>query len=232
MSQANIGTKVAPGGNSFNFIFDEVHASHWSFTDEDSVRAAWWHIKPGEVVLDIGCAYGSYSFPALAQGAGKVIAWAPENYKEKFLANAMVNGWSDKVEFHDLGLWSQAGWLQIFDGNPMPKFLGEKPAEHAPSDIIFEVKALDEYQFDRVDWIKMDVEGCEVEVLRGAAETIRKHRPKILIENHLFKDGSINQKCEDMIASAFQANGANDLGYHPRQEMPYHSVSHSLFLPR
>jgi len=231
MSQEHLGSKVAPGGNTFHFLIDPaVHASHWSFTDEDSVRAAWWHIKPGEVVLDIGCAYGSYSFPALAQGAGKVIAWAPENYKDKFLANAMVNSWSDKVEFHDLGLWSRPGWLQIFDGNPMPNFLGEKPATISPSDIIFEVKALDDYQFDRVDWIKMDVEGCEVEVLRGAAETIRKHRPKIVVENHLFKDGAINQKCEDVIRAMFPDLTEN--GYHPRQEMPYHSVSHSLFLPR
>lgn len=216
-----VHTKTFPRGSFQFFEIPGDHASQWSFTDEDSVRHAWWHFYGGEVLLDIGCAYGSYSMPALAMGAAKVIAWSPQDYKDKFLANAELNNWQDKVEFHDLGLWSQAGWLEIFDDNGLPRFFTEKPPHEG---IIFPVKALDDYQFDRVDWMKLDVEGCEVEALRGALETIRKHKPKIVVENHLFKDGSINQKCEDMIRSS-------GVAYQPRQEMPYHSVSHSLFVP-
>jgi len=214
-------TKTFKRGH-FQFYEDPtVHASHWSFTDEDSVRDAWWDITPGQVVADIGCAYGSYAMHALAMGASKVIAWSPESYKEKFLANADINGWLSNVEFHDLGLWSQSGWLQIFDHAPMPKFFSEKPSHEG---IIFEVKTLDHYSFERLDWIKIDVEGCEVDVLQGAFATLARHRPKILVENHLFKDPTINQRCEDMIKQS-------GVAYLPRQEMPYHSISHSLFIP-
>ena len=45
--------------------------------------------------------------------------------------------------------------------------------------------ALDDYVrekgFDKVDFIKMDIEGAEVEALRGARETIIKHRPQMAI---------------------------------------------------
>jgi hypothetical protein len=35
---------------------------------------------------------------------------------------------------------------------------------------------------DRVDWIKIDVEGHEMDVLEGAMQTIRMQKPKIIIE--------------------------------------------------
>jgi hypothetical protein len=37
---------------------------------------------------------------------------------------------------------------------------------------------------DRVDWIKVDVEGGEVGVLEGAQETLRRFSPRLLIEDH------------------------------------------------
>ncbi len=44
------------------------------------------------------------------------------------------------------------------------------------------VKTLDEYNFEDVDFIKIDVEGCESKVIEGAKETILKYKPMMLIE--------------------------------------------------
>lgn len=46
----------------------------------------------------------------------------------------------------------------------------------------FPVKPLDDFGFTEVDFIKIDVEGHEVEVLKGATATIEKSRPVLLIE--------------------------------------------------
>lgn len=221
MTDTLIDTKHFPGG-SFKFHYTpEIHASHWTMTDEDSVRAAYWHIKKGDVIVDAGCAYGSYSLFGLAMGAGQVHAWSPEHYREIFEKSIAENGWSDKTKFHELGLWSKAGWLEIQPPPQMPKYTEEKPE----SKDAFEVRTLDSYEFDQIDWLKLDVEGAEAEVLRGASETIKKHKPRIVIENHLFMNGSIANECDDVIR-------ATGVEYEPRQEMPYHSVSHSLFVPK
>ena len=37
---------------------------------------------------------------------------------------------------------------------------------------------------DRIDFIKIDVEGFELKVLNGGRETIRKHKPLLLVELH------------------------------------------------
>ena len=51
-----------------------------------------------------------------------------------------------------------------------------------PEDVIVETKTIDSYNFHNVDFIKMDVEGHELEALKGAENTIRKYMPPIYIE--------------------------------------------------
>lgn len=44
------------------------------------------------------------------------------------------------------------------------------------------VKCLDNYQFQNVSFIKIDVEGYEYEVISGARETIKTSKPILLVE--------------------------------------------------
>ncbi|MGC9166518.1 MAG: FkbM family methyltransferase [Thermoplasmata archaeon] len=47
-----------------------------------------------------------------------------------------------------------------------------------------ETRTLDSFNFDKVDLIKIDVEGLELSVLDGTRETIGKFHPKIILETH------------------------------------------------
>jgi FkbM family methyltransferase len=72
---------------------------------------------------------------------------------------------------------------------------GDSSVEHAPeymrkiyddvarpvNDAV-EMRTLDSFEFIDVDFIKLDAEGYEENIARGAAETIRKWRPVILVE--------------------------------------------------
>ena len=58
---------------------------------------------------------------------------------------------------------------------------GDDPAfENYECDLV----PLDAYGYDAVDWIKVDVEGFEMDVLRGAQDTIKKNRPWLLLERN------------------------------------------------
>ena len=46
----------------------------------------------------------------------------------------------------------------------------------------FEQKALDSFKFDKLDYIKIDAEGHEKEVLEGAVDTLEKHKPFVSVE--------------------------------------------------
>jgi FkbM family methyltransferase len=68
----------------------------------------------------------------------------------------------------------QAGWASLYRDNlPGAEKLIERDVRVAP---------LDEFKISAVDFIKIDVEGHEIEVLKGAAATIEASRPIVLIE--------------------------------------------------
>ena len=49
----------------------------------------------------------------------------------------------------------------------------------------FSAKTLDSFNFQNVDFIKIDVQGFELEVLKGAFETLKANSPIICIEENL-----------------------------------------------
>ncbi len=88
-------------------------------------------------------------------------------------------------------LWSKSG-EQLFVEGSGP---GTRVSSNAtrPDAIRRETLAIDDMvkneKLDRVDFIKMDIEGAELEALRGAENTIRQFRPKLAISvYHKFDD--------------------------------------------
>jgi len=69
------------------------------------------------------------------------------------------------------------GSSTIEDSNPLVDFEGSTRFE-----IAVPTRRLDDYKLDAVGFIKIDVEGHELAVLRGAAETIQRCHPSMLIE--------------------------------------------------
>lgn len=200
----------------------EQDPSWFSFDDESSVRDRDWDIKPGDVVFDIGSAYGSYALTALACGAERAWCFNPNGEEnEALLASARENGWESRCTIYQGGLWSERGFLRDTDQD----FVLERVYELIPDNSHFFVRSLDglfDSQVDRLDWMKLDVEGAEVEVLKGAEQTIRRFKPRILVEEHLFKDGSLHERVSNLLES---------YGYRCVRSSPYHAVAHSLYEP-
>jgi len=229
-------------GKKFSIAYTEdypQHPSWWMFEDEATVRNSLWNVTDNDCVFDVGSACGSYALPALACGASKVYAWSPQDQSglstsgqksngiadKDYLSHSLkLNGWSDRCDIYPTGIYDQKGWLDTVT----QQFSMDKP--NSPDSIL--VDTLDNWytsifldshrpkSFGRY-WLKIDVEGAEVHVLAGAKRLISELRPNILVENHLFKDGNIEQKVRDHVGTFGS--------YREVSTTQYHSVSHSLY---
>lgn len=189
--------------------------SFFSHDDESVVRDRDWNIQPGDVVVDIGSAFGSYALTALAVGASHAVCFNYNQEENGFVTESLkLNGWENKLTIISEGIYSKTGYL-----NDSTQHFSEFPV-----DGYFKVSKLDDIELNvnRVDWMKLDVEGAEVDVLQGAEKLISRFRPKVLVENHQFKDNTIEQRVRDTM---------NGHGYKFVSCFPYHGVSHSLFTP-
>jgi len=142
-------------------------------------------LKPGAVVIEAGANIGALTVPIARQvgAGGRVVAYEPQAPIADLLArNLAANGLAN-VEVRRAALGGQRGILHVpkldyrARGNFGGVALGDGDGEDVPVDTI------DGLGLARVDLIKIDVEGMEAEVLDGAAETIRRCRPILYVEN-------------------------------------------------
>ena len=143
-------------------------------------------VEPGAVVYDVGAHLGYYSLLAARLGAD-VHAFEPAPETLSLLRrNAGA-----RVTIAPQGVWESAGSLELKDfgarHSAVNTFLFSKDetlSDPARTHTV-EVTTIDDYVSDSgevPDVIKIDAEGAELEVLRGARRTIERHRPIITIE--------------------------------------------------
>lgn len=147
--------------------------------DEALIRKKYWtSFASGQVVIDVGACFGLYTLPALMQGC-RVVALEPNKEFLDIITESvsMNEGFANNYIGCNFGLWNNT---------PYPPELEKSVLEWCRSTEPLTTTTLDELtqNLDRVDMVKIDVEGAEVGVLEGAVEMIKKHRPTFLIEDH------------------------------------------------
>jgi len=159
------------------------------------------HVRDGAIVLDIGAHIGIFSLK-VRHRAARVYAWEPNRKVYETLCRNVFANSSENILPICCALADRPGVTRFawhFDGNrgmagleisdlltgshPMVMDLLSLEYNHAPTHTV-PVRTLDEYALDRVDLVKLDVEGCEVKVLRGAVELLQSHHLVLLIECH------------------------------------------------
>jgi len=182
----------------------------------------------GRDIVDIGGNNGNFAvdFAHLVGDNGKVFSFEPQRLiYYQLCGNIFMNG-LDNVYCYNVALGHEEGFTKIDKPNYHSKDnvnFGAAAITQSETDFdLVVMKKLDNYEFNDIVFIKIDVQGFESYVIDGAIETIKKHRPYILVEfeDHLLKEyGSSNADLKDKIES---------LGYivKPFQEgIPYQSHS-------
>lgn len=144
-------------------------------------------VRKGDIVLDCGANVGVYTRVALEAGARLVVAIepAPENI-ECLRRNFAEEAASGRVVIYPKGVWDQDALMTLHvdpHNSAADSFLiertGDQPVEKVPLTTIDKLVA--ELKLERVDFIKMDIEGAEVKALEGGRRTLERFHPRMAI---------------------------------------------------
>jgi FkbM family methyltransferase len=158
-------------------------------------------IRAGDAAVDVGANKGSYlPWLSRAAGSGRVVAFEPQPVLAAYLARACRAAGLTNVTVEAAGVSERAGNLELHvpgERGPSPgaSFETAVAALSAGRDVTVPVVALDEYFLEeprRIAAIKVDVEGHELAVLRGARKLVEKHGPLVVFEceaRHVGEEG-------------------------------------------
>lgn len=183
-----------------NYGFWEQHL--WFFYKE--------FIKPHYIVIDGGANLGFHSiqFAKLAN-EGKVYCFEPQPLIFNLLStNLLINGCSDVVKQYRLGLGDQLN--QQLKMTPINEQMfsadcinyggrGLTNLENGEEEVV--LTTIDNLNLTKLDFIKLDVQGFELETIKGGEKTIKSNYPIFFLENY------INQEKDQEVIKLLQEWG-------------------------
>jgi FkbM family methyltransferase len=170
--------------------------------------------RPGAVTVDVGASWGLFSYHLARRvgGAGAVFSYEPHPMNSTVLARLAKARRS--VRFRPVAVSDSAGSAEM----QVPVFGHRRVTAQSSIAHGFDgqrgvqverisvptVRLDDELAGRHVDFVKIDVEGHELPVLRGAGALLRAHRPPMLIE---IEQRHLGHPIEDVFAEV------EDIGY-------------------
>jgi FkbM family methyltransferase len=192
-----LGTKSLPC--HFNGKWIRLSRKSWQILhlayEENTARALLANLREGNVFLDVGAHFGLWSVYAasIIGKTGNVLAFEPSPAFAVLQENALLNS---RIKTFNLGLGAKDGEATFFDQSTattgsfvdaVTKINECRYPGVAIGRTNVKIRALDSLVAEfclRPDLIKVDVEGFELEVMRGAENLLRRVRPIVLIEIH------------------------------------------------
>ena len=168
------------GFGKFIFAFRESY--------EPELRYLEKILSPGKIFVDVGANYGVYTLVGskLVGETGRVLAFEPTAQSFAILRQNIELNRSSNVDAFQVALTETRGkaWLN-YGWDPVGNWVCKKTLESKEGEEI-ETESLDqllgENGVDHVDVIKIDVEGAEELVLRGAIECLTSQHPIVIFE--------------------------------------------------
>jgi FkbM family methyltransferase len=144
------------------------------------------HVDPDDVFVDIGAHIGTFTIPVAKKLGTRGKALAIEGRSETFgilVRNVGANGLAHKVQplCAIVGQGPKQKMRRVdVDSNTGAGFY--TPDETSAHEAVDARTLISAYGFARPDFVKIDIEGMELSVLRSIAPVIAAHRPKLYVE--------------------------------------------------
>lgn len=206
-------------GESMEVAFPDavsVAIYQFGFFESGLTRIVMERLKPGMVFLDVGAHFGYFTLLAshLVGDTGQIHAFEPTPSTFKTLS-ANTAG-RENIHLIQKAIYSHAQTLTFTSYDSCPAFnsIADSRMENGEMDgaksHTYEVAAIsiDEYCAStgaRPDFIKLDAEGAEEQILQGMVRTLADVRPMISLEVGDFKPGYSQKLIELFLARGYQA---------------------------
>lgn len=188
--------------------------------DKNNFIAIEQVVKDGDICFDIGANIGIYSvvLSKLSGDAGNVHAFEPVNHiRQRLEANCKLNGFQ-AININNIALGAERSTAEMFQikkgmfrggtstfiENDNVESLGKDKFDVCTVDIIQLDEYVKEKKVSKLDFMKIDVESFEWQVLQGGQKTIRKFSPTILMEYDPVRHAE--QGDENQFKDFFEAN--------------------------
>ena len=168
-----------------NYLFpsNDTHFDRWMLEGEyqqkqrDALFEYMEERRPIEYIADVGAQGGLWSRPMMRRANTKYIwAFEPNNsVRECYVLNM---GGFDNYSIYPvaLGHKNMKGFLNVETDN------SGNTNVHPTRSGNTEIRTLDSFNFEHLDYIKVDVEGFEYNFLQGAVDTLNRCRPFVHLE--------------------------------------------------
>jgi FkbM family methyltransferase len=159
--------------------------------DLPELQFLWETLKPGMVFFDIGAYHGIFSLVAGRRlgRSGRVVAFEPSPREFSRLKLHLRWNHIEDARAEPLAVGSDAGertFFQVSSGDKTRNGLRPPATNDSLTEISVSTVSLDQYianlPLNRVDVVKLDVEGGEMEALSGAASLLNRFRPMVICE--------------------------------------------------
>ena len=168
-------------------------------------------LQPGMTVMDVGANSGVYTFSAAKRvgPTGKVVAIEPFPGCTDCLRQTRLVNKFDWVTIHQAAASDQTGeaYLKLYSASELNELTSEPPEDGTSNvqkisrltlDSLIEQDGL-----ERLDLLKIDAEGHEVEVINGAGQLLKRFSPLIIYENLAGTSGSNRAVAEILLSKGY-----------------------------
>jgi FkbM family methyltransferase len=173
LHDAGYDLRLFLGGNG---VLNDFLMQQYNYRDQICVN-------PGDIVIDAGGCWGDTALYFAACGAERVFVFEfiPSNvaiYAKNLEINPGVAGRLDLIE---LAVWETSGERLSFDDCGQASRVAKEGVYAGKTETLSIDDLVKRKSLERLDFIKMDIEGAELSALKGAAGAIRRFKPRLAI---------------------------------------------------
>ncbi len=159
----------------------------------------FYKVAEGNIVIDAGANEGVLSliYSKKVKKSGKVFSFEPDSINlKRFRANVKLNENVSNIYVLEKALWNITDEIYFYEAGNVASsvFPGkEKMKQKSISSITID-DFVHSRNIEKLDFVKMDIEGAEIEALKGAVNSLAKFRPHLAIASYHFVEGEYTYK--------------------------------------